>query len=265
MPEFDSAQAHPARMYDYLLGGQDNFEADRAAIASLLKAVPSARTGAAENRAFLGRAVRYLVAEAGVRQFLDVGSGFPTASNVHEVAQAIDPGSRVVYVDNDPMVAARARELLARQPAGQTAYLQADLRDPAAILYHPLLRETLDLTQPVALMLVAVLHFFPDEADPAGLVAHLLAALPPGSYLAASHTTADFHDAGAAAGGVDAVHQAGLPFQVRTAAQFTELAFRGLRLADPGLVPVSEWRPDDGPRPRPAEVGYYGAVGRKGY
>jgi hypothetical protein len=270
LPEFDAesgpGQAHPARMYDYLLGGQDNFEADRAAIAALLTAVPSARTGARENRAFLGRAVRYLVAEAGVRQFLDIGSGFPTANNVHEVAQAIDPASRVVYVDNDPLVLARATQLLAGQPAGQTAFLQADLRDPAAILYHPVLRETLDLTQPVALMLVAVLHFFPDEADPGGIVAHLLAALPPGSYLVASHTTADFTaDAGAAADGVQAVHRAGLPFQVRTAAQFTGLAFRGLRLADPGLVPVSEWRPGDGPRPRPAEVGYYGAVGRKGY
>jgi len=273
-PEFGTAQAHPARMYDYLLGGQDNFEADRAAIAGLLKAVPSARTGARENRAFLGRAVRYLVAEAGIRQFLDIGSGFPTVNNVHEVAQSIDPASRVVYVDNDPLVLARARQLLDGQPAGagpgrvpgQTAFIQADLRDPAAILYHPVLRETLDLTQPVALMLVAVLHFFPDEADPAGIVAHLLAALAPGSYLVASHTTADFTaDAGTAADGVQAVHQAGLPFQVRTAAQFTGLAFGGLRLADPGLVPVSEWRPADGPRPRPAEVGYYGAVGRKGY
>ena len=261
--EFGPEQAHPARMYDYLLGGQDHFEADRAAIAGLLKAVPSARTGARENRAFLGRAVRYLVAEAGVRQFLDIGSGFPTVNNVHEVAQSIDPDSRVVYVDHDPLVLARARELLARHPAGRTAYLQADLRDPGAILAHPALSATLDLSQPVALMLVAVLHFFPDQADPAGIVSRLLAALAPGSYLVASHTTADFSPAAAAAGGVQAVHQAGLPFQVRTAAQLTDLALRGLDLVEPGLVPVSEWRPDAGSRPGPADVGYYGAVARK--
>ena len=250
-------------MYDYLLGGHDHFEADWEAVAGLLKAVPAARTGARENRAFLGRTARYLVADAGIRQFLDIGSGFPTANNVQQVAQAIDPGSRVVYVDNDPMVAARAQALLAGHPAGRTAYIQADLRDPGAILRHPVVRETLDLTRPVALMLVAVLHFFPDEADPAAIVSCLLGALAPGSYLVASHTTADYHDPRPAAEGVQAVHQAGLPFRVRTAGEFTELAFAGLQLVDPGLVPVSEWRPEDGPRPRPADIGYYGAVGRK--
>ena len=273
MPDFDAAQdatrdfdptrAHPARMYDYLLGGKDHFAADRDAIGQLLKAVPTARTGARENRAFLGRAVRFLVAEAGIRQFLDIGSGLPTANNVHEVAQSIVPASRVVYVDNDPMVLAHARALLASHPEGRTAYIQADLRDPEAILGHPTVRETLDLSQPVALMLVAVLHFFPDTAGPAAIVARLLAALPPGSYLVASQTTADFHEARAAADGVEAVHQAGLQFQTRTADEFLKLAFTGLQLVDPGLVPVSEWRPDKPLRPLPAEVGYYGAVARK--
>ena len=268
MPDFDATRAHPARMYDYLLGGKDHFAADRDAIGKLLRAVPTARTGARENRAFLGRAVRFLAAEAGIRQFLDIGSGFPTVNNVHEVAQSIVPSSRVVYVDNDPMVLAHARALLASHPEGRTAYIQADLRDPDAILAHPTVRETLDLSEPVALMLVAVLHFFPDPdgpeaADPAAIVSRLLAALPSGSYLVASQTTGDFHEARAAADGVEAVHQAGLQFQTRTAEEFLKLAFTGLQLVDPGLVPVSEWRPDDGPRPRPAEVGYYGAVARK--
>jgi len=264
VPEIDTTRAHPARMYDYLLGGKDHFEADREAVTALLKAVPDARTGARENRAFVGRAVRYLAAEAGIRQFLDIGTGLPTVGNVHEVAQSIAPDSRVVYADNDPIVLAHARALLTSHPTGRTAYIQADLHNPDAILGDPAVRETLDFGQPVALMLVAVLHFFPDEEDPAGIVAALLAALPPGSYLVASHTTADYNDPGSAADGVQAVHRAGLPFLVRTAEEFADLAFAGLDLEAPGLVPVSEWRPEpDGVRPRPSEVGYIGAVARK--
>ena len=265
MPEIDTSRAHPARMYDYLLGGKDHFEADREAIGALLKAVPNARTGARENRAFLGRAVRFLVAEAGIRQFLDIGSGLPTANNVHEVAQSIAPGTRVVYVDNDPIVMAHARALLTSHPSGQTAYVQADLHDPESILGHPAVRETLDFGQPVALMLLAVLHFLPDDQDPAGIVSTLLGALPPGSYLVASQTTADFHDEATAADGIQAVRRAGVPFQSRTAAEFGDLAFTGLKLVAPGLVPVSEWRPETEPVliPPPGEVGYLGAVARK--
>ena len=265
MPEIDTSRAHPARMYDYLLGGKDHFEADREAIGALLKAVPNARTGARENRAFLGRAVRFLVAEAGIRQFLDIGSGLPTANNVHEVAQSIAPGTRVVYVDNDPIVMAHARALLTSHPSGQTAYVQADLHDPESILGHPAVRETLDFGQPVALMLLAVLHFLPDDQDPAGIVSTLLGALPPGSYLVASQTTADFHDEATAADGIQAVRRAGVPFQSRTAAEFGDLAFTGLKLVAPGLVPVSEWRPETEPGliPPPGEVGYLGAVARK--
>jgi hypothetical protein len=262
--EIDTSKAHPARMYDFLLGGKDHFEADRQAIAGLLKAVPNARTGARENRAFLGRAVRYLVAEAGIRQFLDIGSGLPTASNVHEVAQSIAPESRVVYMDNDPIVMTHARALLTSDPAGRTAYIQADLHDPKDILGHPAVRATLDFDRPVALMLVAVLHFFPDDQDPAAIVATLLDALPPGSYLVASQTTADFNDPDQAADGVQAVQRAGVPFQTRTAEEFAEVAYAGLELVPPGLVVVSEWRPEGaGPRPLPSEVAYYGAVGRK--
>jgi nucleotide-binding universal stress UspA family protein len=252
-------------MYDYLLGGKDHFEADREAIGALLQAVPNARTGARENRAFLGRAVQYLAAEAGIRQFLDIGSGLPTASNVHEVAQAVAPDSTVVYVDNDPIVMAHARALLTSHPAGRTAYLQADLRDPEAILRHPTVREALDFAKPVALMLVAVLHFFPDEENPAGIVSTLLDALAPGSYLVASQTTTDFNDEAKAADGVQAVQRAGVPFQTRTADDFADLAFTGLELVPPGLVPVSEWRPETerGLVPPPWEVGYIGAVARK--
>ena len=265
MQEIDTTRAHPARMYDYLLGGKDHFEADRAAIAALLKAVPNARTGARENRAFLGRAVKYLVAEAGIRQFLDVGSGLPTANNVHEVAQAIAPETRVAYVDNDPIVMAHARALLNSHASGRTVYIQADLHDPEAILRNPVVRETLDFSQPVALMLVAVLHFFPDAEKPEDIVATLLAALPPGSYLVASHTTPDFNDARAAADGVQAVQRAGVAFQTRSAEEFADIALSGLEMVPPGMVPVSEWRPEplDGPNPAPAEVGYYGMVARK--
>ena len=252
-------------MYDYLLGGKDNFAADREAIGALLKAVPNARTGARENRAFLGRAVRYLVAEAGVRQFLDIGSGLPTANNVHEVAQAIAPETRVAYVDNDPIVMAHARALLTSHPDGKTAYIHADLHDPDAILKHPSVRGTLDFGQPIALVLMAVLHFFPAQDNPAGIVATLLAALPPGSYLVASHVTADYNDPASAADGVQAVQRAGVPILTRTADEFADLALAGLELVPPGLVPVSEWRPDtkSGLLPQPAEVAYYGAVAVK--
>src|SRR6201992_1347978 len=230
MPDFDASRAHPARMYDYLLGGKDHFAADRDAIGQLLKAVPTARTGARENRAFLGRAVRYLVAEAGIRQFLDIGSGLPTANNVHEVAQRIAPESRIAYVDNDPIVMAHARALLTSHASGRTVYIQADLHDPEAILQHPRVRETIDFGQPVALMLVAVLHFFPDADRPADIVATLLKALPPGSYLVASHGTAAYTDAKAAADGVQAVQRAGVAFQVRSADDFADLALAGLEL-----------------------------------
>jgi S-adenosyl methyltransferase len=261
----DTSRAHPARMYDFLLGGKDHFAADREAIGGLLKAVPNARTGARENRGFLGRAVRFLAAEAGVRQFLDIGSGLPTASNVHEVAQDVAPESRVAYVDNDPIVMAHAQALLTSHAAGRTVYVQADLRDPGSILGDQKVRGALDFSQPVALMLLAVLHFFPDDADPAAIVSTLLAALPPGSYLVASHVTSDFNDPGTAADGVQAVHRAGVAFQPRTAGEFAGLFLNGLELMPPGVVAVSEWRPDpeSGPVPLPVEVGYYGAVARK--
>jgi S-adenosyl methyltransferase len=257
------SRPHPARMYDYYLGGKNHFAADREVAEKLLASVPSGRTGARENRAFLGRAVRYLTAEAGVRQFLDIGTGLPTTNNVHEVAQAAAPSARVVYVDNDPLVLAHARALLPSSPEGRTAYIQADLRDPTVILTDPVTRDVLDFSQPVALMLVAVLHFMPDEFKPAAAIATLLDALPSGSYLVASHLTAE-HDPAGSAAGMRAYQAAGVPIQLRDSAEFAALAFTGLELVPPGVVLVSEWRPAGmGPRPTAAEVNCYGGVARK--
>jgi hypothetical protein len=250
-------------MYDYYLGGKNHFAADREVAEKLLASVPSGRTGARENRAFLGRAVRYLTAEAGVRQFLHIGTGLPTTNNVHEVAQAAAPSARVVYVDNDPLVLAHARALLASSPEGRTAYTQADLRDPTVILNDAVTRDVLDFSQPVALMLVAVLHFMPDEFKPAAAIATLLDALPSGSYLVASHLTAE-HDPEGSAAGMRAYQAAGVPIQLRDSAEFAALAFTGLELVPPGVVLVSEWRPTGmGPRPTAAEVNCYGGVARK--
>jgi SAM-dependent methyltransferase len=207
--------------------------------------------------------VRYLAAEAGIRQFLDIGTGLPSASNTHEVAQAVAPSSHVVYADNDPLVLAHARALLTSSPAGRTAYIDADLRKPEKILADPAVRSTLDFSQPIGLMLVAVLHFIADEDDPAGIVAALLAALPPGSYLAASHISPD-HDPAGVAGAERTYRASGVTARPRSAEEFGRMFFDGLELAPPGVTLVSEWRPDESRlRPKPGEVNSYGAVGRK--
>jgi S-adenosyl methyltransferase len=249
-------------MYDYFIGGKNHFAADRETALKVLRYSPSIRVAARENRAFLGRAIRYLAAEAGIRQFLDIGTGLPTTENVHEVAQAIAPTSRVVYVDNDPLVLAHARALLTSAPGGRTAYIHGDLRDPAAILCAPAVREVLDFSMPIALMLVAILHFVPDELGPATIVETLVDALPPGSYLAASHLVTDHHPNASAAGRT--MREAGIPLQRRDSREFARLVFSGLDLVPPGVVLVSEWRPaGTGPGPTPTEVGCYGGVGRK--
>jgi len=262
VPEIDTSKPHPARMYDYYLGGKNHFAADRETAEKGLAGWPAGRLAARENRAFLGRAVRFLAAGAGIRQFLDIGTGLPTTNNVHEVAQAVAPSSRVVYTDNDPLVLAHARALLTSSPEGRTAYIHADLRDPQSILSDPSVREVLDFSQPIALMLVAVLHFVPDEFKPAQVMATLIDALPSGSYLVASHITGE-HDPDGPATGARAHQAAGLPAQLRDSDQFAQLAFSGLELVPPGVVLVSEWRPEgDGPRPTPAEVSWYGGVAR---
>jgi hypothetical protein len=262
-PQINTAKPHAARVYDFYLGGKDHFAADRETGQALMRVVPTIRSAARENRGFLGRAVRFLVAEAGIRQFLDIGTGLPSANNVHEVAQGLVPSCRVVYVDNDPIVLAHARALLTSSPEGKTAYIQADLREPERILGDPVLRQTLDFSQPIGLMLVAVLHFVPDAEHPRRIVDTLLGALPSGSYLAATHVTAE-HDPDRLAGAGRAYQERGLTGQIRTADEFAELAFRGLEMVDPGLTLVSEWRPPGGgPRPMASEVNTYGGVARK--
>lgn len=262
--EVDTSRPHSARMYDYAIGGKNHFAADRAAFDEAARHAPPIRTGLRENRKFLGRVTRYLAQEAGIRQFLDIGSGLPATNNVHEVAQRAAPDARVVYVDNDPMVLAHARALLVGDARGKTGYIRADLRDPEAILADPVVRGTLDFSRPVALMLIAVLHFLTDDDRPRDIVETLLGALPPGSYLAASHLSAE-HDPQAVGGAGQAYRQGGIPSQPRDCDVFARLAFDGLDLVPPGVVLASEWRPDDGaPRPTPAEVSIYGGVGRKG-
>jgi SAM-dependent methyltransferase len=265
VPEIDTSSPHASRMYDYALGGKNHFAADRAAFDVVAQRSPNVRTGLRQNRDFLGRATRYLTAEAGIRQFLDIGSGLPATNNVHEVAQETAPDSRVVYVDKDPMVLTHARALLIGDRQGRTGYIQADLRDPESILTDPVVRDILDFGQPVALMLLAVLHFLVDDDDPKAIVAALLNALPPGSYLVASHATAE-HDPASIIGGQRAYTQGGIPSQARDSDVFARLAFDGLDLVPPGVVLVSEWRPDletAAPRPLPAEVNMYGGIGRK--
>jgi hypothetical protein len=259
----DVSRPHPARIYDYFLGGKDNFAADRETAEQVLRTWGSVRTAVRENRAFLIRAVRYLAAEAGVRQFLDIGAGLPSASNVHEVAQAVAPETRVVYVDNDPIVLAHARALLTSDPRGVCAYIDADLDDPAKILDHPATRSTLDFSQPIALMLVAVLHFVPDEDKPRRIISTLLDALPPGSYLVASHAT-DEHNQEGLAGAGQAYRDRGLRGALRSPEEFTQLAFGGLEVVEPGVVLVSDWQPEPGSlRPLASEVNTYGGVARK--
>ena len=256
----DTSVPHPARRYDYWLGGKDNFAADRESGDAIAAAFPAIRTAVQENRAFLRRAVTFLSEQAGIRQFLDLGTGLPTANNTHEVAQAIAPESRIVYVDNDPLVLVHARALLTSSPQGSTAYLDADLRDTDKILGDPEVRETLDFSSPVGLMLVAILHFLPDDADPYGIVARLVGAMPSGSYLVMTHATGDFWTpemrAALASGRLGRLSP-------RTRDEFTRF-FGGLELVSPGVVSIAEWRAESEPEPRPtaADSYAYGAVAR---
>jgi SAM-dependent methyltransferase len=261
--EIDTSRPHPARIYDYGLGGKTHFAADREVAERAWKAMPTGRIAARENRAFLGRAVRYLTEEQGIRQFLDIGTGLPTTGAVHEIAQDVAPESHVVYVDNDPLVLAHARALLTSSPEGRTAFLHADLRDPMAILDDQVARDVIDFAKPVALMLVAVLHFIQNEDKPAQLIATLLDALPPGSFLVSSHLTGE-HDREAWATIERDYRASGIPAQWRDSDEFARLAFAGLEMVPPGVVLVSEWRPrTTAPRPTPAEVSFYGGVARK--
>jgi len=260
--EIDTSRPHPARMYNAYLGGNDNYPADRAAVRQILRDFPEVRGMALANRAFLQRAVRFLAAEAGIRQFIDIGTGIPSAGNVHEVAGQAAPDTRVVYVDNDPIVHVHANALLTG--TGTTGIVLADLRDPAAILAHPRLRELIDFARPVALLLVAILHFIRDEEDPAGIVATLRDALPPGSHLVLTHGTQDFHPPGGADMAAAGYKNATAPLVLRTREQVSAF-FGGFELLEPGLMQAPLWRPD-GRRPRARDlekIGIYAGVGRK--
>jgi SAM-dependent methyltransferase len=250
-----------ARVYDYWLGGKDNFPADRAMGDAIAEQVPTIRTQVRAQRAFLGRAVRWLVAEAGVGQFLDIGTGIPTTGNVHEVAQELDPAARVLYVDNDPIVLAHARALIPGTGSGRVELILADLRQPEAILADPALAETLDLSRPVGLVLVGIMHHLRDADDPRRIVATLVDALAPGSYLVLSQSTPDF-DPEAMAGLAAVSERGGIPNVPRTLAD-TEPFFAGLELVPPGLVPMAAWRPDPGTDQDPDSVYAYGGVARK--
>jgi hypothetical protein len=247
-----------ARMYDHYLGGHNNFPVDRATAEHVLRIAPWIRTSALENRAFLGRAVRYLAQEAGIRQFVDIGTGLPAQGQVHEVAHTIDPEARVVYADNDPIVLGQGRAMLAR--TDNATIIRADLRQPGGIVAHPDLTALINWDQPVALLLLAVLHFVTDDEDPAGILATFREVMAPGSFIVISH---NYHE-----GDEDLVRQvmdiyrdASAPARYRTRDQIAAF-FDGFELIDPGLVPLPDWRPE--PRPYPAgEVWGLCGIGRK--
>jgi hypothetical protein len=257
---FDVTVAHQARVYDYMLGGKDNYAADRAAAEATIKVNPELVPSAHANRAFLGRVIRYLAAEAGVRQFLDIGTGIPTAGNTHQVAQEVAPESRVVYVDYDPVVLAHARALLNSHEAGATEYIDADLRDTRTILEQA--AELLDFTRPVAVTLISILHAIPDGDDPHAIVARLLGAVPPGSYLAISHMGSDLM-------APETLRETDEIWKRTSQQQYTPRSreqvarfFDGTDLVAPGLVRVEEWRPEPGTGTARKSI-MWSAAGRK--
>jgi S-adenosyl methyltransferase len=258
--DFDTTVAHPARIWDYWLGGKDNFAADRAAAEQVLEVMPIMAPVARAGRTFLGTAVHYLATEAGVRQFLDIGTGLPTASNTHEVAQGAAPDSRIVYVDNDPIVLTHARALLTSDPRGSCAYVDADIRDTGKILAEA--RGMLDFGRPVAVMLLAILHFIGDDEDPYGITAQLMADLAPGSFLVASHASSDIATEAVASGTRAYNEHSAVQITPRTQEQFARF-FDGLDLVEPGVVPLGQWRPGPEAALAPARLPTYCAVARK--
>ncbi|MFI7616613.1 SAM-dependent methyltransferase [Nonomuraea terrae] len=253
----DTSVPHPARVWNYWLGGKDNYAPDREVGEEIVKVMPDLPVNARAEREFIGRAVRHLAAECGIDQFLDVGTGIPAADNTHEVAQRVNPGARIVYVDNDPIVLAHARALLTSTPEGASDYIDADLREPAAIVRAA--ARTLDLSRPTALMLMGVLEFVPGAEQAHSCVRTLLDALPSGSYLAIAHSvrSPSMEDAAAQWNASGAT-----PLTLRTSEQLGAF-FDGLDLVEPGLVSLPRWRPEAGTSYQDREVFQYGAVGRK--
>jgi trans-aconitate methyltransferase len=258
---FDASVANVARIYDYLLGGKDNFEADRTAARELLRVLPDVAGTARENREFLQRAVRTLAGEAGIRQFLDIGAGLPTMGNVHEAAQEVAPGAVVAYVDYDPMVLSHARAILANQV--NVVVIDGDLRSPKEILAKA--AERIDFSEPAAILLVAILHFVPDSQRPYELVRTLIDALAPGSYLVLTHGSSDGVPTDTSAAGTGVYAQASAQVTSRSLEEVTRF-FDGLDLLDPGIVDINIWRPGRHPSGAASVVGrslVYGGVGVK--
>ncbi|MGV9423103.1 SAM-dependent methyltransferase [Streptomyces sp. NPDC003656] len=256
----NTGQPHTARIWNYWLGGKDNYEVDRAAGDQIRQLHPGIGEYARADRLFLGRAVRHLVQEAGIRQFLDIGTGLPTADNTHEVAQRLAPDARIVYVDNDPLVLAHARALLTSTPEGRTDYLDEDLRNIDAIFEHA--AKTLDFDEPVALILLGVVIFIGDDEDPYGLVRRLTDRLPAGSHLVLSHTVTspsmpDVDEA------VAFWNEHGTPKLTQRTPENVTRFFDGLELLEPGVVSCSRWRPEPGDGAEPEEVAMFGGVARK--
>ncbi|GAA4221845.1 SAM-dependent methyltransferase [Streptosporangium album] len=258
-PEVDPNTPSTARMYDYYLGGKDNFASDREAAERIIQLVPGTREVALANRAFLGRTVRHL-AEAGIRQFIDIGTGLPTQDNVHQVAGREAPGSRVVYVDNDPIVLSHARALLADNP--DTIVVEGDAREPEAILGDDEVRAHVDFGRPVAVLLVAILHFIPDDEQVAGIVASLLRPLAPGSHLVISHIYAGDHDDVTIKRGADVYARTNAGSIAARGPEHLRRYFDGLDLVEPGIVQVQAWRPEEDVEVDLVKPGILGVVGR---
>jgi hypothetical protein len=261
--DLDLDRAHGARIYDYILGGKDNYELDRKAGDASLEAWPAMGISMRANRAFMHRVGRFLAAERGIRQFLDIGTGIPTSPNLHEVVQAVAPDARVVYVDNDPIVLAHARALMTSTPQGRTNYINADMRDPETILGAPELRETLDLNRPIGLMLIAMLHFIEDDEEAYLVVRRVVDILPPGSFFTATIATDEFAPE-PLAGVREQYHAHGETLKFRRKAQVQQF-FNGFELEEPGIVQTHKWRPDPAciGRIADADNAMYGVVGRK--
>ena len=260
----DTSVPNVARIYDYILGGKDNFAADRAAGQQLLAAQPDIAGVVRDNRLFIGRVVRFLAGEAGIRQFLDLGAGLPTQDSVHEMAQAIAPDARVVYIDNDPVACSHGQALLG--PRDRVGFALGDLRRPAEILRHPEVLARLDFTQPVGVLCACALHFVPDEEKPHEIIVAYRDALAPGSYLAITHgSTAETpeDDPDGLVESVRSVYQnASAQLHVRPVKEIRRF-FDGFEILDPGVVWMASWRPDPGTRPAGRRNSLYGGVGRK--
>jgi O-methyltransferase involved in polyketide biosynthesis len=256
---FDVSVPHPARVWDYWLGGKDNFAADREVAEDILRVMPVMAQIARTCRLFLATAVHYLATEGGVRQFLDIGTGLPTANNTHEVAQRAVPDARVVYVDNDPIVLLHAEALLHSGPRGRCAYIDADARDPRAVLAEA--SRTLDFSQPVAIIMLGILHYIPDDDDPYAVVRSYLEAVGPGSLLVASHASSDIEIFGQPEATDRYNSQARIPLTLRSREQFARF-FRDMDLIPPGITPLGQWAPGAG-EGGPATLPTYTAVARK--